>query len=142
MQKTNCACRLAGSACRRATAVGRQGGKDLLPIMVLVGQQPDLAALLPRSARSAQHEQGLSRHLTAQLVRSARPLNPEPLCEDEQRPGRAGGLPQSWLRQWLADAGMARGELRPAVAAAGLPAPASSGRMLDRALSSGNLRLP
>jgi hypothetical protein len=29
-----------------AAMVGGQRGKDLLPVMVLVGQQPDLAALL------------------------------------------------------------------------------------------------
>ncbi|EXI80101.1 MAG: hypothetical protein AW10_01981 [Candidatus Accumulibacter appositus] len=65
--------------------IGGKRGEDLLPIVVFVGQQPDLAALLA-AQRSGTVEQGLcaGRGEVAQLP----PAQTKPLCEKEKRPGR------------------------------------------------------
>jgi hypothetical protein len=88
MQKTNCA-GLPGSAGARPWLAG-QRRKNLLPIMVLVGQQPDLAALLVMRSESAQRSSA-SPQPSAPSARNSRPLNPRPLRQDEQRPGGQGG---------------------------------------------------
>jgi hypothetical protein len=78
-------------ACRQrmgAAVVGLQRGQNLPPVMVLVGQQPDLAALLA-SSESAQRSSacGALRPERAQFAAT----KPETLGQDEQRPGRQGG---------------------------------------------------
>jgi hypothetical protein len=71
-----------------AAMVGGQRGKDLLPVMVLVGQQPDLAALLAgQGIGTAQQRVGSDRAQVAQLAAA----QPQSLGENEQRPGGQGG---------------------------------------------------
>jgi hypothetical protein len=70
---------------RGAAVIGSQRSEDLLPIMVFVGQQPDLPTLVA-AQRSGTVEQGLrvGRSDLAQLP----PAQAQSLRENEKRPGR------------------------------------------------------
>ncbi|KFB72382.1 MAG: hypothetical protein AW09_002430 [Candidatus Accumulibacter phosphatis] len=92
---------------RCAAMIGEQGCKDLLPIVVFVGQQPDQAALVASQGIGAA-KQGIhpGSAKLAQLATSP----PQSLCQDEQRPGgqcfRVG-------RRGVARFHQAVGEMRP-----------------------------